>query len=184
MTTSAIVATIKTDESATITIQSTGDYARFTITFSDTATALIKFVASPNFEIPVDAGGDNIYNLTLNAVDSFNNSQTQNILIQVLDVNENPTISGTADKGLSISITLNVGAVGKVRFIANGKKIPNCLSIGTSGSLPSVTATCSWKPNVQGRVSLVAVTTPTNGGLPTETSSPTFITVYKRTNSR
>jgi hypothetical protein len=141
-------------------------------------------VASPNYEIPVDVGSDNIYNLTLNATDSFNNSQTQNISIQVLDVNENPNISGTAYKGLSINITLNVGAVGKVRFTANGKKIPNCLSIATSGSLPSITATCSWKPNVQGLVSLVAVTTPTYGGLPTETSSPTFITVFKRTNNR
>jgi hypothetical protein len=122
--------------------------------------------------------------LTLNAVDSFNNSQTQNIAIQVIDINENPSISGTAYKGVNINITITVGAIGKVRFTANGKKIPNCLSIATGGSLPNVTATCSWKPSVQGRTSLIAVTTPTNGALPVETSSPVFITVFKRSNNR
>ena len=129
-------------------------------------------------------GGDNTYNLTLNAVDSFNNSRTQNISIQVLDVNENPTISGVAYKGLIINITVTVGAIGKVKVTANGKKIPNCLSVATSGSLPNITATCPWKPSFQGRLSIVAITTPTNGALPVETSSPTFITVQKRTNNR
>jgi hypothetical protein len=181
---STTAATIRTNESATITISATGDFAKFTITVSDTTTALIRFISSPNFEIPADIGADNSYSLTVNAADLYGNSSSQNITIRVLDVNENPGLSGTPYKGQQVTITVSVGAPGTVRFFANGKRITNCLARPTSGSNPSITATCNWKPAVQGRVSLTSTLTPSNISLPVETTPPTIVQVLKRTNNR
>jgi hypothetical protein len=106
--TSTNVATIRTSESATITILGGADSARFTITFSDSQSANILFVASPNFESPTDSGGDNIYNINLLATDSVNLTGSQSITISVTNVNEAPTItaSSSADTA-TISIAEN-----------------------------------------------------------------------------
>ena len=181
---STTAATIKSTESATITITATGDYLDFSISQSDSVTALIKFAAIPNFERPDDSGGDNTYNITLNATDVNGNIGSQAISIRVLDINENPGISGSVYKGVETTITITVGSVGKVRFFVNGKRITNCLSRSTTGTHPNITASCSWKPSVQGRIAITATTTPTNLSLPTETSNPTYVTVLRRTTSR
>ena len=182
--TSTSAATIKTDESATVTISATGDYADFSIVFSDSVTAQIKFLNSPNYERPDDSGGDNIYNITLSAADLNGNTGSQAISIRVLDVNENPGISGPVYKGIETTITISVGAAGKVRFFANGKRIATCLSKSTTGSNPNVTASCLWKPSTHGRIAITAIITPTNISLPIETSSPTNVVVLKRSTSR
>jgi hypothetical protein len=184
ISTSTTAATIRTNESATISIVSTGDYAKFTITFSDSTTALIKFIASPNYEQPTDIGADNSYSLSISAADLAGNTGSQSIVIRVLDVNENPGLSGTPYKGQVVTITVAVSSPGTVRFFINGKRIPNCLSRATSGSIPNVTATCSWRPNVQGKASITTTFTPSNIALPTETSSPTVVQVLRRSNNR
>ena len=45
------------------------DAARFTI---DPNTGAVRFIASPDFENPDDAGGDNVYNITVTASDGDN----------------------------------------------------------------------------------------------------------------
>ena len=42
------------------------DAALFTI---DPATGAVRFIASPDFENPGDAGGDNVYDITVTASD-------------------------------------------------------------------------------------------------------------------
>jgi serralysin len=86
------VAIIRTSESATITISGGADSARFTITFSDSQSANIRFVASPNFESPIDSGGDNVYNINLLATDRVGLTGSQSITISVTNVNEAPVI--------------------------------------------------------------------------------------------
>lgn len=184
VSTSSVAATIRTNESATISIVSTGDYAKFTISFSDSTTAHVKFVASPNYEQPTDLGTDNVYSLSISAQDFAGNTGSQSIEIRILDINENPGLSGTPYKGEFVTITVAVSNPGKVRFYINGKRIPNCLARATSGSNPNVTASCSWKPSVHGRASITATLTPTNLALPAETSNPTIVQVLKRSNNR
>ena len=181
---STTVATIKTTESATITINATGDYLDFLISQTDSVTALIRFAAIPNFERPDDSDGDNTYNFILSAIDVNGNIGLQAITIRVLDINENPNISGSVQKGVVATITITVGSVGKVRFFANGKRISDCLSKSTTGTHPNITASCSWKPSVHGRVGITAITTPATLSLPVETSNPTYVFVLKRTTSR
>jgi hypothetical protein len=90
------VAIIRASESATITISGGADSARFTITFSDSQSANIRFAASPNFESPADSGGDNIYNINLLATDGVGLTGSQSITISVTNVNEAPTITASS----------------------------------------------------------------------------------------
>jgi hypothetical protein len=73
----------------------------------------------------------------------------------------------TANKGVTVMATATVGAAGKVRFLANGKRI----------------ATCSWKPTVSGAIRISAMLTPTNGGL-SPSLAVTNLAVTKRSNRR
>lgn len=84
----------------------------------------------------------------------------------------------TASKGVAKTINAVIDFAGKVTFYANGKKIPGCFNLAATVG----TKTCSWKPNVQKRVTLTASIIPT-AGLP-GTSSPFIVNVEKRTGTR
>ena len=54
--------------------------------------ARCRFVAAPNFETPTDAGGNNVYDVTVQASDGTN-TDTQAIAVTVTDVNDMPRSS-------------------------------------------------------------------------------------------
>ena len=60
------------------------DAALFTI---DATTGEVAFITPPDFENPADSGGDNVYDITVNASDG-NSSSSQNVVITVTDVGE------------------------------------------------------------------------------------------------
>lgn len=61
----------------------------------------------------------------------------------------------------TITATLGVaGSDGKVTFYQNGKRIPGCINVQSSG----LVATCNWKPTNKGSTKLTAVLTPTSSG--------------------
>ena len=64
------------------------DAARFTI---DENTGVVRFIASPDFENPDDAGGDNVYNITVTASDDTNESN-HDVAITVTNENDNDPI--------------------------------------------------------------------------------------------
>jgi hypothetical protein len=186
---STVVATISVNESATISIVSGVDSALFRSTTVDSVSAQIRFSSSPDFESAQDVGSNNVYNITIRAIDTLGNSGDQAISITVTNVNESSTIgapsfSGAASKGSLITITVTTNAAGKVRFFVSGKRITNCLARSTTGSYPSFSATCSWKPPVTGRQTLSARITPTDGSFSATTSETTSIWVVRRSNSR
>ena len=76
------------------------DAARFTI---DPATGAIRFTASPDFENPDDAGGNNVYDITVTASDG-DNSTNHDVTITVTNVNDNTPSLTSAD---SVSVTEN-----------------------------------------------------------------------------
>lgn len=192
ISTSATAATIRVSESATITISSGADAARFTITRSETNTALIKFNVSPNFEAPADVGGNNVYEITLTATDSAANAGTQAITITVTDVVDTSSFNTlslagsvtTATYRSAIVITANVTVSSRVRFVVNGKVLPGCARKLTTGSSSSYSATCTWRPSNRGWVSLNAIATPVDGGITGATASPVKIMVGNRTGTR
>ncbi|MEM7773473.1 MAG: lamin tail domain-containing protein, partial [Cyanobacteria bacterium P01_A01_bin.37] len=59
----------------------------------DSTTGLVTFNTAPDFENPLDAGADNVYDIQVTATDSGSLTNRQNIAITVTDVVETP--SGT-----------------------------------------------------------------------------------------
>ena len=91
--TSSNAATITVNESSTVSINSGNDSALFTVVVSDSVTARIRFLSSPNFESPADVGTNNGYELSIRATDAAGNVANQSITISVTNVNEAPTIT-------------------------------------------------------------------------------------------
>ena len=190
--TSVTAATIRISESATVTISSGADAARFNIARSETDTAIIKFNASPDFEAPVDVGGNNVYEITLAATDAAANAGTQSITITVTDVVDTSSFNSLALAGsattatyrTAVVVTANVTVASRVTFRVNGKVLPGCKNRLASGSGSSYSVTCSWKPSNRGAISLTAVATPTGAGISSTTSNPVSVMVGKRVGSR
>ncbi|MBM3273144.1 hypothetical protein FJY94_07880, partial [Candidatus Kaiserbacteria bacterium] len=64
----------------------------------DASTGVVTFKAAPNFEVPADAGGNNVYDITVTATDNGTGtlSDTKAVAITVTDVNEAPVIGSGA----------------------------------------------------------------------------------------
>ncbi len=186
---STAAATIKVSESATVTISSGADAALFTISNSDTVTALIKFKASPNYEAPSDSGGNNVYDLVLTATDSASNAGTQTITITVTDVVDTSSfnsfsLSGTPAYRTVATITANVSVAARVTFRAKNVIISGCKNKLATGSGSSFSATCSWKPSTRGAVVLTATAAPTGAGISSSTATPLSVMVGNRSGGR
>ena len=187
--TSATAATISVSESATVTISSGADAARFTITRSETNTAIIKFNVSPDFEAPADVGGNNVYELTLTATDTAANAGTQSITITVNDVVDTSAfnslvLSGAATFRQVVSITANVSVTSRVTFRAKNVIISGCKNRLTSGSSPNIIATCTWRPSMRGAVVITATAVPTTAGISSATATPVGVLVGNRSGAR
>ncbi len=71
----------------TYTISGGADAVRFSI---NSSTGVLQFVTAPNFEIPVDADGNNVYEVIVKVMDSGGASDTQALSVIVTNVNEAP----------------------------------------------------------------------------------------------
>jgi len=77
----------------------------------DPSTGEVTFKASPNFEAPGDAGGNNVYDVVVNAFDGLATT-AQAVAISVTNVNEAPAItSNGAGPTAAISVAENTTAV-------------------------------------------------------------------------
>ena len=72
----------------TYSIVGGADAAQFTI---NATTGVLSFVAAPNFEAPTDAGGNNVYDVTVQVSDG-SLTDTQAIAVTVTNVNENAPV--------------------------------------------------------------------------------------------
>jgi hypothetical protein len=92
------------DAGQTLTYSMSGgvDAAKFTI---DASTGALSFMTAPNFELPSDSGGNNVYDVTVQVSDGHGGIDTQAIAVTVNDVVENnhaPTVAAsdqTATRG-------------------------------------------------------------------------------------
>ena len=94
--TTAVTTVTATDPDAgqTLSYSITGgaDASKFTISSS---TGALSFVTAPNFELPTDAGGNNVYDVTVQVSDGHGGIDTQAIAVTVQNV-AGVTINGTA----------------------------------------------------------------------------------------
>ena len=189
ISTSFNAATITVNDSATLVIAAGNDGSLFNIIKTETASAVLRFKDSPDFEGPTDVGTNNIYNITITTADSLGNSASRTFFIVVTNLNESsttsaPAVLGLVYKGIVTTITVTVNAPGSVRFLLSGKKIPGCLSRPTSGSYPNYIATCQWKPPVTALQTLTAELTPSDSSFARSVSTVGTFWVLKRTTRR
>ena len=90
------------DAGTTLTYSITGaDAALFNI---NATTGAVSFKSSPNYEAPTDAGGNNVYDVTVGASDGVNIT-TQAVTISVTNVNEAPTVTSAATASFAENAT-------------------------------------------------------------------------------
>lgn len=160
------------------------DSADFTI---NSSTGALVFASNPDFENALDFNADNSYQINL-VVSDGTFADTQTVTIVITDVTEVVTLgalslSGSPQKGVTISITSSSNVSGRATFYLSGKKIGNCINIATSGAGP-YSISCSWKPSIQGRQVIYFVFRPTPQGFLQTNSSSIATTVLRRTGTR
>lgn len=185
----SLILTLQVSESATFSISGGNDAALFSLTIQDSDTSLLRLNISPDFESPQDTGANNVYNVTVSAIDVASNSATQNIAVTVSNLNELSTLStavlgGTPYKGVAVTLTAQTNVAGRANFFINGKRIPNCQSRPTSGSYPNFSITCNWKPSINNYQNLQIVFNPTDSTFSSVSSPASRIFVYKRSTRR
>ncbi|OYU48932.1 MAG: hypothetical protein CFE31_10930 [Rhizobiales bacterium PAR1] len=99
------VTAVDPDAGATLnyTIVGGADAGRFTINAS---TGVLTFVAAPNFEAPVDVGGNNVYDVQVQVSDGLGGTTTQTIAVTVTNDNEAPVITSNGG-GATAALTVN-----------------------------------------------------------------------------
>jgi hypothetical protein len=173
------------DAGATLTYSLTGTDAN---DFAISGSGTLSFSPAPDFEAPTDSDANNVY-VVITWVSDGLLSDSQTVTITVNNINENgtitlPAITGSPTKGANLTATVTVNVAGKVAFLIDGKRVVGCLSKATSGTYPTLTATCTWKPARVGRQFLTAIFTPTNNSFASATSQPQMIWVVKRSTLR
>ncbi|EDX71711.1 type I secretion target GGXGXDXXX repeat protein domain protein [Coleofasciculus chthonoplastes PCC 7420] len=98
-----ITATDPDGDIPTFSITGGTDSSLFTI---DANTGELSFNNAPNFETPLDADGDNSYDVEITADDGNGGSDSQTLTITVNDVNESPTITSNSTANLDENTTL------------------------------------------------------------------------------
>jgi VCBS repeat-containing protein len=161
------------------------DAADFSI---NSSSGSLAFAANPDFEAAADSDTNNSYILIVTLSDG-SLTDTQTVTITITNANESasinePTVSGTINKGVNTTITVTINVAGKVRFFVGNKRISTCKERTTSGTYPNNTATCTWKPAVTGRQILTATLTPTDNTFSASTSARTEVFVVKRGTTR
>ena len=81
----------------------------FTVTADSRGRGVLTFTNPPDYENPTDAGGDNEYQVTVQARDDAFNTASLEVTVTVTDDNEGPEISGT--QSLTFSENLQEGRV-------------------------------------------------------------------------
>ncbi len=100
------------------------------------------------------------------------------ISLQLASGGSNATYRNTS------TIEAIVGTAGRVTFFQSGKVIPGCKNRTTSGSLPNIKATCSWKPANRGSVRITAQINPTSASYALTNSAVFGINVSNRSTPR
>ena len=77
--------------------------------FAITAAGVLSLAAIPDYERPADSGGNNVYDLTVSALDSDGERGNIAVTVTVEPVNEAPTITGDAAPSIEEGGTLLVG---------------------------------------------------------------------------
>ena len=119
------------ESSPTLTLSGT-DASDFTLTLTDgNGTYELAFKAVPDFEMPADAGRNNVYNITVTATDSDGQTDRKNVTITVTNMKEGGTVTLNTLQprvGIGVMATLTDldGATTDVTWKWQGKTSTTC----------------------------------------------------------
>jgi hypothetical protein len=82
---------------------------------------------------------------------------------------------------IATQINISVNTASRITFLSNGKKIGDCISVPTVGSVSPFTATCSWRPVLKGIATLTAYIKPTAAALASYSASINVAVVARTT---
>ena len=95
-----------------------------------------------------------------------------------------PSLSGNPIKGLNVTLSISTDTPGLVTFFVSGKKIGNCISKATTGTVGNYSASCYWKPSIQGAFQITARIKPTDSSYQIATSGILSVGVAMRATKR
>jgi Ca2+-binding RTX toxin-like protein len=104
-----VTASANVGETLSYTITDGADASRFAI---DSATGALSFITAPDFEIPADAGGDNVYDVAVQVSDGHGGIDTQALAVTVTNVFETLGPEYTIE---------NIGSYQSVTQLTNGR---------------------------------------------------------------
>jgi hypothetical protein len=121
-------------------------------------------------------------NWTVSAPDStsFQFSLESNISTPVAATLGTQSGSLRADYRTVTPLTVSVDTQSRVTFYANGRVVPGCRNILSSGG----TATCNWKPSIHGSFRIYAAANPVSSSYVASNTSTITVGVAARTNKR
>ncbi|UPK40778.1 cadherin domain-containing protein (plasmid) [Bradyrhizobium sp. 186] len=177
------------DAGATLSYSIVGgaDAAKFTI---DSATGALAFATAPNFEAPTDAGGNNVYDVTVQASDGLGGTDSQAIAVTVTNVNEAPVISSNGG-GATAAVSVAENGTAVITVVASDPDVGATLSYSivggadaakftidsTTGALAFATAPNFEAPSDAGGNNVYDVTVQASDGLGGTDSQAIAVTV-------
>lgn len=152
------VTNVITNESATVSIFGGDDASQFSATrTADTATAL-SFSTPPNFEVPTDTDGNNVYIVVISASDRDLNTRYETVTVTIADVSEmiaivSRSIPSSFQKGRTAVITMDFDSPVRATLLFMNRKVAGCVNKRTTPGA-TFTFSCSFKPASSGSGSL------------------------------
>ena len=103
--TGAVYAAVATPDvtgaSVSYSISGGADSAKFSI---NSSSGVLRFVSSPNFEVPTDSGGNNVYDITIRATEAGNTFvATKAVAVTVTDVDDTAPLLTPIGSSASVS---------------------------------------------------------------------------------
>ncbi len=120
------------------------------------------------------------YAIRIRAVNSYGSgaiSEAVSVVPGLVSRISNLVLSNSPTKGIQTSFTVSLNVPGKTTFLANGKRIAQCIKLNSSGVSPNITVICPWKPAVRGAQLITIQHVPTDNSYANATfqSSPLFV---------
>src|SRR6266550_4354836 len=150
------------DAGSTLTYSIAGgaDAAKFTV---DASTGALSFVSAPDYENPTDAGGNNVYDVTVQVSDGTL-TDTQAIAVTVGNVNDNAPVITSNGAGASASVNLAENATAVTTVTATDADGGSTLTYSIVGGADAARFTVDASTGALSFVSAPDYETPTDAG--------------------
>src|SRR5450631_2854458 len=144
----------------TYSIVGGADAAKFTV---DSSTGALSFVSAPDYETPTDAGGNNVYDVTVQVSDGTL-TDTQAIAVNVTNLNDNAPVITSNGAGASASVNVAENATAVTTVTATDLDAGSSLSYSIVGGADAAKFTVDSSTGALSFVSAPDYETPTDAG--------------------